>query len=92
MSDTKRPRATSTRHFDGDAVNDWPHEGACPGCREAHVCNVCASPIRRASRCTNGRCLQCHAAACTPGGATSPGHGFGSHEAALRALARRRKA
>jgi len=32
--------------------------------------------LSKAERCTNGRCLRCHAAgACGAGGVVSPGHG-----------------
>lgn len=87
----KRPRATPTRHFaeDGETINDYPHEGACHACRAAQVCNVCGCAITRSTRCTNGRCRQCDASVCTPGGSTSPGHGFGSHEDAVAACSRR---
>jgi hypothetical protein len=37
-------------------------------------CEVCGTPTERRTRCTNGRCLKCHRAHCTPGGVTSPGH------------------
>lgn len=37
-------------------------------------CEVCGKETNRQTRCTNGRCLECHRAHCTPGGATSPGH------------------
>jgi hypothetical protein len=37
-------------------------------------CEVCGKAITRRTRCTNGRCLDCHRAHCTPGGVTSPGH------------------
>lgn len=58
----------------GDA---YPHEGACPGCRDARprLCNVCGKP--KDSGCTNGRCMSCHQENCTPGGDVAPGHGFG---------------
>jgi hypothetical protein len=55
----------------------YPHEGACVACREAKRCNYCGKEITPSSRCTNGRCLTCHGAICTPGGITGPGHGFG---------------
>jgi hypothetical protein len=55
----------------------YPHEGGCIGCRDARprLCNVCGKP--KGSGCTNGRCDKRHAANCTGGGDTSPGHGFG---------------
>jgi hypothetical protein len=58
----------------------YPHEGACAGCRTAHVCNVCGSSYdgHGAGHCTNGRCSACHNAHCTSGGDTYPGHGFGT--------------
>lgn len=44
-------------------------------------CEICGKDITRdRSRCTNQRCGECHAACCTPGGSTSPGHGRGSKE------------
>jgi hypothetical protein len=54
----------------------YPHQGGCIGCRDSvpHLCNVCGKP--KGSGCTNGRCIQCHADNCTPGGDVSPGHGF----------------
>jgi hypothetical protein len=54
----------------------YPHEGGCPSCRDARRCNACGGPLD-AHRCTNGRCGRCHAAHCTPGGNTTPGHGYG---------------
>lgn len=58
----------------------YPHEGACPACRAERCCNCCGGPLGTVmeGRCTNGRCRGCHQAVCTPGGDTSPGHGFGS--------------
>lgn len=42
------------------------------------VCEVCGKGLREDySRCTNGRCGECHRLYCTPGGDTSPGHGRG---------------
>lgn len=57
----------------------YPHRGGCQGCRDAHRCNHCGAPLTPGAweRCTNGRCRACHASVCTPGGATSPGHGYG---------------
>lgn len=56
----------------------YPHEGGCSGCRDRRVCNACGADLRRdRGRCTNGRCERCHDEFCTPGGSTSPGHGFG---------------
>lgn len=44
----------------------------------APTCEVCGTPIpSQRDRCTNQRCLACHGKHCTPGGATSPGHGRG---------------
>lgn len=56
---------------------EYPHEGGCVGCRAARLCNACGASVTRFARCTNGRCLTCHAKHCTPGGDTSPGHGYG---------------
>jgi len=75
----------------------YPHEGGCPRCRETLLCNVCgrdleAGPLARIpKRCTNGRCIECHDAVCTPGGTDAPGHAFGSRERA-EAQARKRGA
>jgi hypothetical protein len=60
----------------------YPHQGSCPGCYDARprLCNVCGRKREHSLRgggCTNGRCADCHAKHCTPGGNTSPGHGFG---------------
>jgi hypothetical protein len=57
----------------------FPHEGGCEGCRDEDRCNYCGRtpPKFRATRCTNGRCFDCHREHCTPGGSTSPGHGYG---------------
>jgi hypothetical protein len=42
-------------------------------------CEVCGADIYKdPTRCTNGRCAACHRKHCTPGGATSPGHGRGT--------------
>lgn len=64
------------------ASGPFPHRGGCSGCQNLHVCSVCGHPAPAETRCTNGRCLDCHVAVCTPGGAVSSGHGFGSQEAA----------
>jgi len=59
----------------------YPHEGGCPGCRDARVCNVCGGAFgvgKLGGRCTNGRCSRCHQEHCTPGGQTTPGHGYGA--------------
>jgi len=40
-------------------------------------CITCGQPANLANRCTNWRCLKCHAQRCTPGGGAEPGHGFG---------------
>lgn len=69
----------------------WPHAGGCVQCRRLGLCNVCGHPLMPSTRCTNGRCVQCHELVCTGGGTDSPGHGCGSPEAALKAAARRRK-
>lgn len=58
-------------------LNPYPHEGCCPGCRDARTCNACGNLATPGTRCTNGRCMRCHATYCTPGGATSRGHGIG---------------
>ena len=42
------------------------------------ICEVCGVAASAAERCTNNRCGHCHAKHCTPGGATSPGHGRGT--------------
>lgn len=47
--------------------------------RKVYACEVCGVDISSDSRrCTNGRCSGCHGTHCTPGGATSPGHGRGN--------------
>ncbi len=43
----------------------------------ADLCNACGG-LRDSRGCTNGRCAACHASCCTPGGDTSPGHGYGT--------------
>ena len=72
----------------------YPHGGGCSGCRVQGKCNVCARPRRGrlnpGGACTNGRCAECHAACCTSGGDTTPGHGYGTREAAERQVARLR--
>lgn len=45
---------------------------------EAGTCDACGAETTSRNRCTNGRCLKCHARHCTPGGSTSPGHGRGT--------------
>jgi hypothetical protein len=59
-------------------LNPYPHAGGCNGCRLASVCNTCGTAIRKATRCTNGRCLDCHRQHCGNGGDIAPGHGFGT--------------
>ena len=78
----------SSEH-DGGEAGRWPHSGGCDGCRRGHVCNACGAHVTPASRCTNGRCLECHAACCTVGGATNLGHGYGPTVAAARRAAAR---
>lgn len=52
---------------------------------EGEDCEICGTDIRRdRGRCTNERCSSCHAKHCTPGGATSPGHGRRWPEAGAR--------
>lgn len=46
--------------------------------KQVRACEVCGEPTSSGSRCTNGRCPKCHVEHCTPGGATSPGHGRGT--------------
>lgn len=58
-------------------VRPYPHEGGCVECRRVAVCNYCGKPAALMTRCTNGRCRECHSAICTPGGITSPGHNYG---------------
>lgn len=73
---------------DHDSV-PWPHEAGCSLCKADKMCSVCGTSIEDpAGRCTNGRCLKCHAGVCTPGGDQSPGHGFGTREQAILQLAR----
>lgn len=66
------------------ASGPYPHEGGCNGCQESNACNCCGMPIEcqrgevGSDHCTNGRCMACHNAVCTDGGATYPGHGFGT--------------
>lgn len=69
----------------------FPHYTGCEGCRAERRCNCCGIEMDRAARgmrCTNGRCCQCHAGVCTPGGETSPGHGAGRPEKAHEQHAR----
>lgn len=40
------------------------------------ICRVCRGLAPSEPRCTNGCCARCHQEYCTPGGATSPGHGL----------------
>lgn len=56
----------------------FPHPGACEDCRAEHRCNFCGNVLTN-PHCTNGRCWVCHREECTPGGDTSPGHGFGPY-------------
>jgi hypothetical protein len=57
-------------------VAPYPHEGSCPACRAAGVCNACGGPAPASTRCTSGRCDDCHRNVCT--GAGNPHvHGFG---------------
>ncbi len=55
------------------AERSYPHEGGCPECAYHKLCNVCGEKYKLTERCTNGRCLRCHAKVCTPGLA----HGYG---------------
>lgn len=72
---TCEPGGTYTRA--DSTVAPYPHEGSCEACRAALVCNACGGAAPRASRCTSGRCADCHRTVCTSGGATHEGHGFG---------------
>lgn len=57
----------------------YPHQGGCPGCRDARVCNVCGTSVAFAigvSRCTNGRCGACHHRYCTGGSDVAGDHGY----------------
>jgi hypothetical protein len=58
-------------------AGSYPHAGGCEGCRRNGVCNVCGGVLERSTCCTNGRCGGCHGKHCTPGGESSPGHGYG---------------
>ncbi len=68
----------------------YPHHGGCKHCRQQNRCNVCGRNFAQLQsaiimgRCTNGRCSECHPVVCTAAGDTSPGHGFGTREAAMR--------
>lgn len=58
-------------------LDSWDGRACKCGLRGPLMCNVCGGPAPAESRCTNGRCGACHAATCTPGGITAPGHGRG---------------
>jgi hypothetical protein len=61
----------------------YPHEGGCPECRDARVCDACGTSVRfgvGSTRCTNGRCGACHNRYCTGGGAVDTGHGYWRQE------------
>lgn len=58
-------------------ISEYPHMGGCPGCRELRACNYCGGSLIVRGRCNNGRCIKCHGKQCTPGGITTPGHGYG---------------
>lgn len=65
-------------------VAGYPHAGGCEACRDLGLCNACGRNTRSTvagitNRCTNGRCSDCHAKHCTPGGNESPGHGYGGY-------------
>lgn len=62
-----------------------PHGVGCPGCRSAGECNECGASYVRPTgetprgktvfdvdRCTNGRCMSCHATVCGQGEAHAP--------------------
>lgn len=55
-------------------INPYPHEPACPDCRQAKRCNYCGDYAN--NRCTNGRCMVCHPKICS--GKTHEEHGFGT--------------
>lgn len=60
------------------AAMPYPHRGGCERCYAERRCNVCGVSTKNdRGRCTNGRCSSCHRDVCTPGGETSPGHGYG---------------
>ena len=67
----------TARTFYVHADTAFPHQGACGSCASEKPCNYCGMSTARRLRCTNGRCENCHATICTPGGATSEGHAFG---------------
>ncbi len=54
-----------------EPINPWPKAP------EVARCELCDSPLD-STRCTNGRCRECHRKHCTPGGNDSPGHGRGN--------------
>jgi hypothetical protein len=69
---------TSRYHSERTHGGAYPHRGGCEGCRKERRCNVCGRKLESWEGCTNGRCRGCHAGACTPGGNTGPGHGYGT--------------
>jgi DNA-directed RNA polymerase subunit RPC12/RpoP len=89
-----RPKKALHEPWPGTTPGEWlahPHAGGCAGCREDKVCNVCGRPVLARTRCTNGRCPECHSRVCTSGGDRTLGHGYGDLAAAQRAAARRQK-
>lgn len=69
---------------DEHGAGQFPHRGGCGECHMLRQCNACGAPIYgglrtqpgRSSRCTNGRCMDCHRKFCTEGGSHSPGHDY----------------
>lgn len=71
---------------------DFPHLGGCEHCQAEQLCNVCGTALgEEHGKCTNGRCAWCHAQVCGSGGQVAPGHGYGSHAAAVQALIKKRE-
>jgi hypothetical protein len=83
---TKSLRKIQLEHIE----KAYPHEPGCPQCHRHRLCNVCGTkligPVGAIIGCSNGRCLDCHAAVCCEhsnhGG--EPGHGVGTLKDATR--------
>lgn len=70
--------------FHAEGVLNFPHPGGCDDCRVERQCNCCGVAITATTRCTNGRCHNCHVHVCTPGGTVAPGHGYGTREEQIK--------
>lgn len=42
----------------------FPHSKNCEGCRDGRMCNHCGKPLMPFTRCTYGRCPECHTKKC----------------------------